>query len=113
VQTSLPLVTMLATLSATALVLLLSTPACTAFSSLSTFSEDPGIPISSCGVLPAKLKDSNGKALPYITLNQASAYSGGKNCGRWIEITIGNNCVGGSNTDSAVCIAGSVSLFSF
>ena len=34
-------------------------------------------------------------------------YSEGANCGRWVKITLGQNCVGGSNSQRAVCTGGS------
>lgn len=102
---------MFAALFATALALLHCAPAA-AVSGLSTYTTFVGSPTSACGVLPTKLKDSMGVALPFVSLNTPGPYNRGKNCGRWIKITIGDNCVGGSNTDSAVCIGGSASFFS-
>jgi hypothetical protein len=102
---------MSAALFTTTLALLLSSPAWAAFSGLSTYTTIVGSPTTACGVLPDKLKDSVNKPLPLVTLNTAGPYSSGKNCGRWIEITIGDNCVSGSNTDSAVCVGGGTPSF--
>jgi hypothetical protein len=76
----------------------------------STFFDGFGLPYGGCGVPMAKAKDDNGKSLPFIALNQNSIYSNGDNCGRWVEIKLGDNCVGGSNTKTSICVGGSVLL---
>lgn len=66
-----------------------------------------------CGVPPELLVDLNGAPVPYVALNVQNTdiytgpvtrpisdkgtlglYNNGKNCGRWVEITYGDNCVG-------------------
>lgn len=73
--------------------------------------EKLGEPYGGCGVPESLLFDENGKKLPYIALNvqntsieeqvlprpikdasKVGLYNNGKNCGRWIEITVGNDC---------------------
>lgn len=66
-----------------------------------------GTPFGGCGVPPAKAVDDNGKALPFVALNTNSEFSGGANCGRWVEITVGENCVGGGNDVWSICNGGS------
>jgi hypothetical protein len=65
-----------------------------------------------CGVPPELLVDLEGNRVPYVALNVQNSdiysgklsrpindkatlglYNNGKNCGRWIEITYGENCV--------------------
>jgi hypothetical protein len=101
-------------------------------SSLSTYFAGCGVPFCGCGIMPDKLVDDNGKPLPFVALNgvkadgsdaarhktwefpipgnMASEFKNGANCGRWVEIEIGKNCVGGSNTDDDVCIGGCAPL---
>jgi hypothetical protein len=71
----------------------------------STFFQGIGLPVSGCGVPPEFVND-----LPFVALNTNSEFSSGSNCGRWVEITLGQNCVGGSNPiDGPPCNGGSVS----
>jgi hypothetical protein len=72
-----------------------------AYEGTATFYEGIGGPISACGVPTTKLGD-----LPFVALNENTEYNGGKNCGRWVEITLGNNCAGGSNSATSVCNGG-------
>jgi hypothetical protein len=95
------------------LVLGLATVASGSNDGLSTFYEGIAGPISACGVPTSKLQD-----LPFVALNENSAYSDGSHCGRWVKITLGDNCSGGSNSPTSVCKGGSafhltLFLFSF
>jgi hypothetical protein len=72
-----------------------------AYVGTATFYEGIGGPISACGVPTTKLGD-----LPFVALNENSIYSSGKNCGRWVKITLGDNCAGGSNSAFSVCNGG-------
>lgn len=83
-----------------------------------------GIPYGGCGVPQSWLVDKNGKELPFVALNtQLSDFSvpahvepipdsllglfnNGKNCGRWMKITLKKTCKRGSNTNERVCIVG-------
>lgn len=90
---------------------------------LGTFFNGVGSPFGGCGTMASQLFDDNGKPLPFIALNfqdssvsapyqqpatggSIGAFENGANCGRWIEITVGDNCKGGKNTDTGVCIGG-------
>lgn len=94
---------------------------------LSTMFTGVGSPFSGCGVLPQDLRDDDGKPLPFVALNfqdtsvfeafqqpapsgKVGAFDNGNHCGRWIEISLGDNCQGGSNSDSSVCNGGSAYL---
>jgi hypothetical protein len=66
-----------------------------------------GSPIGGCGVPPEKAFDDSGKPLPFVALNTNSEFKTGANCGRWVQITLGNNCQGGGNTDFSICNGGS------
>lgn len=83
-----------------------------------------------CGIPRNRLTDENGRALPYVALNLLRGNPGfeptrpipqefrgifndGATCGRWIEITVLENCIGGSNAASPqtiddICIGGCV-----
>jgi hypothetical protein len=76
-------------------------------SGLSTFFSAIGTPFSGCGVPPSKLVDESGKPLPWVALNTNGPFSGGKNCGRFVQIKLGKNCAGGSNSGNSVCNGGS------
>lgn len=65
-----------------------------------------GTPFGGCGVPPSKAFDDNGKALPFVALNTNSEFDNGANCGRWVEITLEENCVGGGNSAWSTCIGG-------
>ena len=82
------------------------TPAA-AFSAHGTYFHGMGIPIGGCGVPPSLAVDDNGKALPYVALNTNSEFSNGVNCGRWVEITVKENCEGSGNSQWSVCDNGS------
>jgi hypothetical protein len=69
-----------------------------------------GSPFGGCGVPPEKAKDDNGKPLPYVALNTNSEFDDGSNCGRWVEITVGENCVGAGNSQWDICKGGSALL---
>lgn len=75
-----------------------------------------GYPAGGCGVPEELLFDEDGKKLPYIALNvQATSthasilprpikddgkmglFANGKNCGRWVKITVGDDCQNGSH----------------
>jgi hypothetical protein len=88
-----------------------------------TYFSSVGSPFSACGVPKAKLVDDNGKALPVVALNaikgsrtlantfplpspNVGEFSQGLNCGRWMKITLKENCVGGSNSQWSVCNGG-------
>lgn len=73
---------------------------------LSTYFANIGEPYSGCGVPPEKLVDDSGKDLPWVALNTNSEFSNGKNCGRFIAIRLGKNCVGAGNSNNAVCVGG-------
>jgi hypothetical protein len=92
-----------------------------------TFFDGTQGPFFACGVPPAKMKDDNGKALPFVALNtvkgsrtlsgsyptpsgNVGAYNSGLDCGRWIQITLRENCVAGSNSQWSVCNGGSAAL---
>jgi hypothetical protein len=67
-----------------------------------------------CGLPPELLKDGDGNAIPYVALNvqntglldlklprplakddsRMGMFNNGKNCGRWVEITLKSNCFG-------------------
>lgn len=90
----------------------------------STYFDGFGVPYGGCGVPQSWLVDSNGKSLPFVALNtQLSSFSvpaheepipealigmfnNGKNCGRWMKITLKDTCKRGSNTNERVCIVG-------
>jgi hypothetical protein len=103
-------------------------------SSLSTHFQGCGTPYCGCGVPEGHLLDSNGKKLPFAALNvvkgdgsasqrqnpsgsaiwtvpvaRRSEYAFGANCGRWVEVTVKDNCVGGSNdpANGIICRRGS------
>jgi hypothetical protein len=69
-----------------------------------------GMPISACGVPAEEYKDESGKTLPFGALNTNSMFENGKNCGRWVEVTVGKNCVGSSNSQWSACDGGSALL---
>jgi len=71
---------------------------------LSTFFSAIGQPFSGCGTPPSVLKDDKGKALPWVALNTKGPFSKGANCGRFIKIKLGQNCVGGGNKKFEVCV---------
>lgn len=73
------------------------------FAGFGTFFHGMGHPFGGCGVPPGKAHDDNGKPLPYIALNTNSHWHNGANCGRWVEITLGQNCEMGGNTQWSVC----------
>jgi hypothetical protein len=52
------------------------------------------------------LKDSNGKPLPFVALNTMGPFDEGSNCGRWIEIDLGDNCHGAGNAQWSPCTGG-------
>jgi hypothetical protein len=83
------------------LVLCVATLASGSNDGVSTFYEGIMGPISACGVPTSKLQD-----LPFVALNENSAFSHGSNCGRWVKITLGDNCKGGSNSPSSICNGG-------
>jgi hypothetical protein len=66
-----------------------------------------GTPISACGIPAEMYIDENGKALPFGALNTNSMFEDGKNCGRWVEVTLGQNCGGSGNSQWAACNGGS------
>lgn len=66
-----------------------------------------GKPYGGCGVPPGKAYDDNGKALPWVALNTNAEFENGVNCGRWLEITLGQNCVGAGNSQWSICNGGS------
>ena len=77
------------------------------FSAHGTYFHGMGIPIGGCGVPPSLAVDDNGKALPYVALNTNSEFSNGINCGRWVEITVKENCEGSGNAQWSPCNNGS------
>ena len=79
---------------------------------LGTFYEAIGLPISACGVPPEKLVDDNGNTLPFVALNTNSMFGSGEHCGRWVKISVGNNCLHGHNSQWSVCEGGSALLLS-
>lgn len=87
--------------------------------------EKLGEPYGGCGVPEALLFDDQGKKLPYIALNvqntpiaesilsrpiqdpsKVGLWNNGKNCGRWIEITVGNDCRNASQQahEGKICV---------
>ena len=84
-----------------AMALALAVTGADAYAGTTTFYSGISQAISACGVPPNKLK---GK--PFVALNENSLWSNGKNCGRWIRIKLGNNCLGGSNSAWSVCNGG-------
>lgn len=80
-----------------------------------------GKPYGACGVPQSWLK-LNGFELPFVALNtqfssvsapgqmepvrdgMIGEFNNGKNCGRWIKMTVGKTCRNGSNNNDAVCI---------
>lgn len=81
------------------------------YSGFSTDFEKFGEPYGGCGVPEKLLYDADQKKLPYIALNvqntaidhpilprpildadKIGLWDNGKNCGRWIEITVSNDC---------------------
>jgi hypothetical protein len=94
---------------------------------LSTFFDGMGSPYGGCGIGAQNAVDDTGKPLPFVAVNTLNpsapmtyfgpgkdeawneAYVGmfqvGANCGRWMKITLGENCVGGGNGDTP-CTAG-------
>ena len=81
-----------------------------------------GSPYGGCGVPGEWLVDDTGKAIPFVALNtqyssvsspmslepvpanELGMFNNGLNCGRWITMTLGKTCLGGSNTANEVCI---------
>ena len=53
---------------------------------------------------PSKAFDDNGKALPFVALNTNTEFDNGSNCGRWIEVTLKENCDGGFNSQWEPCV---------
>ncbi len=87
--------------------------------------EKLGEPYGGCGVPESLLFDENGKKLPYIALNvqntaiaeailprpildpsKIGLWKNGNNCGRWIEITVGNDCRSASQQahEGKICV---------
>lgn len=71
-----------------------------------TFFSGMGTPTGGCGVPPSKAYDDRGTPLPFVALNTNSEFANGNNCGRWIEITLGQNCEGGGNSAWSICNGG-------
>ena len=79
-----------------------------------TYFEGYGIPYGGCGVPQSWTVDQLGKELPFVALNTFSTkegnprlpglFDGGKNCGRWLRIVAGDNCIDGSNDLWRACI---------
>lgn len=65
-----------------------------------------GSPTGGCGVPPGKAFDDNGKALPFVALNFNSEFASGSNCGRWVEIELGANCINAGNSQFSICNGG-------
>jgi hypothetical protein len=65
-----------------------------------------GQAVSGCGLPPNLMVDDGGKAIPYVALNVGAEFKGGANCGRWVKITLGENCAGGTNSEWSVCNGG-------
>ena len=65
-----------------------------------------GKPYGGCGVPPGKAFDDNGKQLPWFALNTNTEFNNGVNCGRWVEIKLGKNCVGAGNSQWSICNGG-------
>ena len=90
---------------------------CLQVDGLSTYFDRIGSPTGDCAMPTNDLKDSNNKELPFVALNINKAqgsvqdmqgmYNKGGTCGRWMKITLGQNCSGGSNSQRAVCQGGS------
>lgn len=76
------------------------------FSGTGTFFEAMGAEVGGCGYPREKAVDDNGKALPFVALNTNSEFDNGANCGRWVEITLGKNCVNAGNSQWSVCNGG-------
>jgi hypothetical protein len=70
-----------------------------------------GTPYGGCGVPASKAVDDLGNPLPFVALNTNSMFSGGTNCGRWVKITLKENCVGAGNDQWKPCVGGGMSLF--
>ncbi|MBF0443082.1 MAG: hypothetical protein HQK54_14335, partial [Oligoflexales bacterium] len=90
-----------------------------------TFFDGMGKPVGGCGVPEEFMVDENGKPLPFIALNvqntpmrgtmlprpirdpsKIGLFNNGKNCGRWVEIKIGNDC----STSSHIAHEGKICL---
>lgn len=80
------------------------------YNALATFFHGVGAPFSGCGVPGDMLKDSNGKPLPFVALNTNGPFDEGANCGRWIEVDLGNNCDGAGNSLWTPCDGGGETL---
>jgi hypothetical protein len=76
------------------------------FTGHGTHFDGMGTPFGGCGVPPEKAKDDAGTPLPYVALNTNSVFDGGSNCGRWVEIILGENCEGAGNTAYSICDGG-------
>ena len=83
-----------------------------------------GQPYGGCGVPEDLLFDDNGNKLPYVALNvqntniahevlprpiqqqtKIGMWDNGKNCGRWVEITVGNDCKGAQMAhEGRICV---------
>jgi hypothetical protein len=70
-----------------------------------------GSPYGGCGVPASKAMDDNGTALPFVALNTNSVFNSGVNCGRWVEITLKENCVGAGNNQWKPCVGGGALFF--
>lgn len=77
------------------------------YSAHGTYFHGMGSPIGGCGVPPQLAVDDAGTPLPYVALNTNSEFSNGVNCGRWVEITVKENCEGAGNTAYSICNGGS------
>lgn len=71
-----------------------------------TLFEAMGTPYGGCGVPLSKAVDDNGTALPFVALNTNSMFEKGVECGRWVEITLMENCVDAGNKQWEPCAGG-------
>lgn len=81
-----------------------------AFSGHITHFDAMGVPHGGCGISMERSVDDNGKKLPFLALNTNSLFENGANCGRWVEITLEENCDGGGNGQWSICQGGSTHL---
>lgn len=77
------------------------------FAGHGTHFDGMGSPFGGCGVPPELAVDDVGTPLPYVALNTNSEFATGANCGRWVEITLKENCEGAGNTAYSICNGGS------
>ena len=74
------------------------------YTSTMTITELVGEPYGSCGVPRNELVDDDGKLLPFISISSAgqNIFMDGANCGRWVEIKIGNVCSNSNDLSPAI-----------